>query len=488
MSWRTGLCVTALAAGLLLAPSRAAAQTDAAVRGRVLDDGGNPLAGVLVSASSPRLPGPVTTQSAPDGGYRLQALAAGPYIIAFSLDGRATLKHQTYLAPAERRVLDVTLLSEGRSEGAILVDVDRESALERPHASRALPHDTLELFPVTGGVRSAVRWMPGAVSRHPFEALLLVDDAPVRSSWRLGATPALLDAHEPLEAVTAAVGYLPVEYGRLQSGAISAALRSGGDRFSGALRTTVATAGLDADGLDAAPADGVASGVEYRFGGPLRRERTWFFLSARQYEQDLRQHAAVTFAPFATGVEQFLAGGKLTHMWSSNQRIEGLLFVDRQDQTEASGSETTAGDAGVLEPNRVTTAVGGLTYSAAIDDRLWVTPGFAREGGSRTPERSEPGTRESLAGLQDLQSGVRWWSPTTCSTCAPESRTSDSWRATGSYFLSRASRAHELQFGFEGSRDRHELPGTPDGGLYELRVSGMQAAGASLMPVVRANG
>lgn len=488
MSWRTGLCVTALAAGLLLAPCRAAAQTDAAVRGRVVDDDGNPLAGVLVSASSSRLPGPMTTRTTPDGAYGLPSLPPGPYVIAFSLAGRATLKHQTRLSPTERRVLDATLIPEGRSEGAVVVEIDRESALERPQASRAAMHDTLERFPVIGGLLSAARWMPGAVSRHPFEALLLVDDTPLRSSWRLGARPSLLDAHEPLVAVTAAVGYLPAEYGRLQSGAIGAALRSGGDRFSGGFRTTLAGAGLDADVLDAAPTRGVTSGTEYRFGGPLRRDHTWFFLAARHHEQNTRERTAVTVAPYATDTGQALGSGKVTHAWAPNQRLEGMFVFDRQNVTGLPPEAAAIGGTEALEASRFTGWIGSLTYTASVGDRLWVTAGFSNETGSRTPAGTGTRDRLSLASLQDLPSGVRWWSPGTCVECARASRASRTWRATGSYLLSRGDRAHELRFGFEGSRDRHEPAGTPDEGRYELRVSGMRESGGGLVPVVRANG
>ena len=80
------------------------------VNGKVVDQQGNPLPGVNVVASSPRLVGGATAVTDATGVYRLMALPSGTYEITFSLQGFNTLIRQGILLDLSQTLaLNVTL-------------------------------------------------------------------------------------------------------------------------------------------------------------------------------------------------------------------------------------------------------------------------------------------------------------------------------------------------------------------------------------------
>src|SRR5688572_5689166 len=87
MWMRTRWTVLLLAAALLLVVHPAYAQTTGRVDGRVLDNNGDPLPGVTVTATSAQLQGTRTAVTEADGRFRLLALPPGNYMLKADLDG-----------------------------------------------------------------------------------------------------------------------------------------------------------------------------------------------------------------------------------------------------------------------------------------------------------------------------------------------------------------------------------------------------------------
>jgi len=96
---------------LLLATATISAQVPTGkISGTVTDEQGNPLPGVSVEASSPKLVGRVTAFTDLNGAYRLFSLTPGTYRIAFSLDGFKTVVREGIIVQIEQTVeLDVAL-------------------------------------------------------------------------------------------------------------------------------------------------------------------------------------------------------------------------------------------------------------------------------------------------------------------------------------------------------------------------------------------
>ena len=78
------LCLLGLA---FLSASLAAQVPTAKISGKVTDEQGNPLPGVAVEATSPRLVGKASALTDTNGVYRLFGLTPGTYKVTFTLQG-----------------------------------------------------------------------------------------------------------------------------------------------------------------------------------------------------------------------------------------------------------------------------------------------------------------------------------------------------------------------------------------------------------------
>jgi len=97
------------AIGLLLSSGLAAGQTGS-ISGRVADENGGPLPGVAVEASGPAISAARVGVTGGDGAYRLDALPAGSYSVAFRLTG---------FVGVDRRDVSVTADSSARADATL---------------------------------------------------------------------------------------------------------------------------------------------------------------------------------------------------------------------------------------------------------------------------------------------------------------------------------------------------------------------------------
>jgi len=97
------------AIGLLLSSGLAAGQTGS-ISGRVADENGGPLPGVAVEASGPAISAARVGVTGGDGAYRLDALPAGSYSVAFRLTG---------FVGVDRRDVPVTADSSVRADATL---------------------------------------------------------------------------------------------------------------------------------------------------------------------------------------------------------------------------------------------------------------------------------------------------------------------------------------------------------------------------------
>lgn len=97
---------------VLLAGGTAFAQInpEGKITGKVTDDQGNPLPGVTVEATSPKLVGKAATVTDGTGTFRLLALPSGTYELVFSLPGFKTLvRKDIILQLSQTIVVNVTM-------------------------------------------------------------------------------------------------------------------------------------------------------------------------------------------------------------------------------------------------------------------------------------------------------------------------------------------------------------------------------------------
>jgi hypothetical protein len=295
-------CLSILA--VLLLPASVFAQ--ASLTGTVRDASGGVLPGVTVEASSPALIEKVRTAVTDDSGqYRIIDLRAGTYTLSFSLPGFTAVRRenivlsgsQTLTVPVELRVgaIQETITVTGETSVVDVQSARREVVIDRNlvqtiPASRAagallnatpgLTVDgngialspTMTFFSANGGAnnegRMAVNGMTvgaarsGGVSSYVYDAVG-VEEVSIRVGGGLGET----DTGGPI------MNIVP---------------RSGGNTFAGTAFTSLAgdwsrgdnlTDELRAPPLNLTETPGIiqAHDASFSLGGPILRDRLWFY-------------------------------------------------------------------------------------------------------------------------------------------------------------------------------------------------------------------
>ncbi len=298
-------------AGILVGVSSASAQ--ATISGVVKDTSGAVLPGVTVEASSPALiekVRSVTTDA--NGQYSIVDLRSGTYAVAFTLPGFSTVKRAglelagtfTATVNADMRVggLEETITVTGETPMVDVQSARRQQTMTRevidaiPTGNRyqnllsALPGVVVGGAQDVGGSRGD---SPTDISVHGSnvsDGRIMIDGANVAPPAKGGGhdTMSVLDTVNSQEVVVSTSGGL----GEAQTAGITINVipREGGNRYSGQLFSAGTTGALQADNHTA---DLTARGlpnvntvdklwdVTGGFGGPLKRDKLWFYTTAR---------------------------------------------------------------------------------------------------------------------------------------------------------------------------------------------------------------
>ncbi len=315
---RTPVFVThALLAFLLMSAS---AEAQSAIAGTVRDSSGAVLPGVTVEAASPALIEKVRTAVTDSAGqYRIVELRPGRYTVTFSLAGFTTVRREDLELPANFTAAVNADIQVGGLEESITVRgaspiVDVQSAERRT----ALSREVLDALPTARSYQTIGQTLPALTSgagRFDVGGSSSMWQSQLAASGGRSADMAInvdgLSMNTPfLSGQTVSFyhndgAYQEMVY-QISSGAaetqtpgvsINMIPREGGNRFTGnfvgifandALQSTNASDELRARGLTAPARLDRTWDVNSGFGGPIVRDRLWFFGSLRNWAYNNR--------------------------------------------------------------------------------------------------------------------------------------------------------------------------------------------------------
>jgi hypothetical protein len=327
--------------GALVLPAVATAQQATGnISGVVRDTSGAVMPGVTVDAASPALIEKVrSTVTDSQGRYQIIDLRPGAYSVTFTLPGFSTFRREgleltsgfTALVNAELRVgsLEETVTVTGE---APLVDI--RNVRQQVQLSR----ETLESIPGTGRLPALYQVLPGAVLNVPTAYSVGAINERVAANYNVHGAPSASPVFDGMNSTVTNLIQGVVVYNQLtfqevvvETGGISAdrdsggaqvniVQRDGGNTFSGALEFFASGSSLESSNIgDALRARGASgSGALKRFydtggalGGPIRRNRLWFF------------------GAFRTGVtQQFQAGNFYNRLQNASGPAPGVLLYE----------------------------------------------------------------------------------------------------------------------------------------------------------------
>jgi hypothetical protein len=299
---------------VFLATSASAQTVGGSIAGLVRDASGAVLPGVTVEVASAALIEKVRTATTDaDGRYRIPDLPSGVYTVTFGLTGFSNVKREGIQATAGFTATVNAEMVVGSIQETITVSgaaplVDVQNTVQQTTYSR----DTLNALPVGKNAGNVAALMPGAVQAlanldvggtkseafagfkaHDSGSNVLIRDGLQNLTPFGGAN--FMSSTNPVmlqEVVVQNVGGLTAEApgSGPQSNTIT---RDGGNLFSGSFQADYGSKALQSNNLDdALRARNVTQAAQIKtlydvaggVGGPIKRDKVWFFAAARRWE------------------------------------------------------------------------------------------------------------------------------------------------------------------------------------------------------------
>lgn len=286
------------------------------ISGTIVDVEGIFLPGATVTLSGPAMMGAKSYVSSETGKFRFLGLPPGKYEVKVELSGFKTYIRKGLRASVGKTTevtitLEMTAIEEEVTVTAESPTIDIQSSKMSVHYDTdfllSIPH-ARDLYGITQSLPGAIE----AESGREYTRMTSILGGPLRSTLYLLdgaimndptthyiAANVNVDIYEEIEI---GIGSLPAEVGLTEVAVVNIVSKSGGNRFSGAVSGYYTGKELAEDlwseeqmeALNVDPPEKYASykDASVSFGGPLVKDRLWFFLNGRRV--DWRQDLAFT--------------------------------------------------------------------------------------------------------------------------------------------------------------------------------------------------
>jgi hypothetical protein len=456
-------------------------------------------AGVTITAISPALQGEKTSASTTGGDYLLLHLPPGVYSVTFSHQGYRTLEQQIKVSAAQTVFLDAVMVPAIVS-GEVTVTTSYETVSATTAAATTFEARFIDKLPMPRTYEATVLLAPGTntgMGGHitisgglASENLFLINGVSAMDNYRGFVHPFYIE--DAIDETTIQSSAISAEYGRFAGGVVNMITKTGGNELHGSYRLSLANdAWVSETPISPEREDEIGTIHELTFGGPLWRDRVWFFLAGRADPgKDESAQTARTNIPYTTSYSEDRWEAKFTASPASGHRITGS-YLDWQ--YEATNSSTNYG---ALDLDALDDWTGGdgslaaLHYTGVLNDRFFVEGQYSEKRWSPISAGREGFTGQRIAGTQWADAG---FSPQLMAHMAPwdgdrytDERDNTDLLLKGSVFLSgNRAGAHELVFGYDRFDDLREanIYQTPSDFLIGSFVPGI-IDGQDYYPVV----
>jgi Carboxypeptidase regulatory-like domain len=510
---RLGVWIFA-AALLCLAPSMAQAQST--FTGTVKDPSGAVLPGVTVEVSSPVLIEKVRSVATDENGsYRITDLRPGLYTITFTLPGFATVKRDQVQLPSDFSMTINTELKVGALEEVLTVTgsspiVDVQSTTK----SQVLNRETLDAIPTGRTIQAMGQLITGVSLNQPdiggskamqqtymsahgsgaSQTTVQVDGLMMNGIDVDGAVQNYFNSSMSQEMVyTTSGASADVAGGGVRLNMIP---RDGGNTFSGSLflgyqnesfQSDNLTDSLIARGLKSTDGIGKLSNTEFALGGPIKKDKVWFFGSARNFVLDtlpantfygIEGTATPTSAPLPSKEKaidpQSIRSVQLRLTWQISDKNKLAVYNDRLAKNR--GSAMTAGfdpkTAGIVWNSPIYTTA-SIKFTSAMSSRL-----FFEAGASTNYERYntlyQPGLEKTpfsadwynVINKSDSGRGTQWNAGATNQGMYPD-------RFAAMTALSYVTGSHTVKIGLQDTWGRYRQFRSANGDIRAVFLNGV---------------
>jgi outer membrane receptor for ferrienterochelin and colicin len=499
----------------ILLTSSAFAQSipTATITGKVTVDNAA-IPGVTVTVKSPQLQGTRTAVSAAGGDYILPFLPPGDYTVTFELEGMQTATRKLTLTAARTDRIDIDLRPAAIAE-SITVTAATPSVIESTEVSANFKQNLVEQLPVPRDVRNITLLSPGVNDKGPsggniiisgamsYDSLYLVNGAIVNENLR--GQPHALFIEDAIQETTVQTAGVSAEYGHFTGGVVNMITKSGGNDLKGSFRTSLSNESWSSKTpLTIDQDDKINPIYEATLGGPIMRDRIWFFGAGRSAKSDdIRQTVMggarqgdrdVNGNPFAKlgdaippltyphATDERRIEGKLTGtLTPKHSLIASYLDINASEKNQTG---QVIMDLDSLVPERQTpNSIAALNYNGVLTSKIFAEAQYSKKKFKFVHSGSSFYDDVKGTLITDRARGTRYWSPTFRNTDMGERRDITDYTGKATYFLSHPRLgSQEIRLGYEHFNEVRAVNNYQNGSDYRISVPETIVRGTTVYP------
>ncbi len=489
-----GRTVLGAALGLLLGAGVATGQglPSATLTGHVTT-GDTSLPGVAVTVKSPALQGSRSTVTTSNGDYAFNSLPPGDYTVTFEQSSFQPVSRTVRLAGAQKERLDASLSVNAVAAQAEVV-AKAETISTSSQAATTFTGAQLDTLPTGRTILSALALSPGVNQNGPnaaftisgaqsFDNQFSVNGAVVNDNIR--GTPYNLFIEDAIQETTISSAGISAEFGRFTGGVVNTITKSGGNAFSGSFRTT-----FNDDAWSAiTPANeqrvqSVVPTYEATIGGPIWKDRVWFFGAGRLNDQKGSNQTAFTNISYPTENDEKRYEGKLTLTPFSSQTLTASYLAIQQDLKNDYFTSHPILDLDSLKNRSLPQDFLVLNYSGLVGSSLSLEGQYSQRHFTFENDGSLFTDLAKGTVLIDESTGGYYNSPYFCGVCSNEKRDNQDFFAKGTWFLSTPGLgSHNIVVGYDNFTGKELLNNYQSGSNYVVGSTAAIARNGDLFPV-----
>jgi hypothetical protein len=494
----------------LLAPASMAASQGVqtgTITGSVQSADGLTLPGVTVTASSPSLQGQRSATTDVNGVYFIKGLPPGTYTVSFEISSFKPA-HKENISLGVGSTVDVgqTMALAGVAETVnVMAESPKPAALTVPTLSQGYSKAELDPLPVGRVPNQIADLAPGLTSNSPnvgqvnisgataFDNVFMMNGVDINDN--LFGTANNLFIEDAIEQTNVLTGGISAEYGRFSGGVINVVTKSGGNTFGGSFRENFSNPNWIEETPRQVTAniknpDLLSKSSEGTFGGPVMRDKLWFFTSGRYESSNTNQtfilsdKSAVRHDTNKRGEIKLTGTPAMGHTisgdYTNNSTVEGSRFSLNSNSLDPS----------VLINRQLPNNLFVANYNGVLANKVFATLqfsqkkfGFRGAGGTETAITGSPFmTRGTTPGIA---ASLHYAAPF-FSALDPEDRNNRQFTGSASYTLStKKTGTHDLKAGGEYFRSTRTGGNSQSSTNYVFQTDYLQVGGK---PVYDASG
>jgi outer membrane receptor protein involved in Fe transport len=372
MRWQS---LALAAVGILILAGTLHAQITATISGAVQDESGAVLPGVTVTLTNVDTGVSRSVVTGDTGRYSAPQLPIGNYRVQAELTGFQTAVHTGLLLTVGREALVNLVLKVGDITEQVVVTGEAPLVDTTGSSVAALvDRRSIDMIPLNGRDITQLATLQQGVTllttrstsptagqgKHisiaggrPNQSAFLMDgtDLTGNSGKGVGGVSGAFLGVDTVQEFTVQMSNYSAEHGRAGGGIVNVVTRSGTNTMTGGVFYYHRNSALDARNFfDVEEPDFHRHQFGSTLGGPIRRDRTFFFGSYEGFRQDLGQ-TSITFVPTADAKAGILPNGRTVAMDPAIQPLlplwplpNGQIFADGTGEFFTAESETTRDD------------------------------------------------------------------------------------------------------------------------------------------------